>query len=65
MKATITETGTLVVTPETALETFALTKWAELALCGQHTVGSDVTGETFTLLRGANLIVNGNLTQQA
>jgi hypothetical protein len=55
MKATLTDKGVLIVTPETPLETFALGKWAEIALAGEHT--TDNTGETFTLLRGANLLV--------
>jgi len=57
MKATLTDKGVLIVTPETPLETFALGKWAEIALAGEHTVATDNTGETFTLLRGANLLV--------
>lgn len=59
MKASITETGVLVVTPETPLETFALGKWAEIAFARQHTVETENTAETFTLLRGAHLIVSG------
>lgn len=62
MKASITDKGVLVVTPETPLETFALGKWSELALCGWHTVTNEdqTTGETFTLLRGQNFIVTSN-----
>lgn len=60
MKASITEAGVLVVTPETPLETFALGKWADIAFAGQRTVETENTGETFTLLRGAHLIVAGN-----
>lgn len=55
MKASMTDKGVLVVTPETPLESFALGKWAELALAGQHTQTDN--NETFTLLRGAQLIV--------
>ncbi|MCT9125405.1 hypothetical protein [Cupriavidus gilardii] len=59
MKATITETGTLVVTPETALETFALKQWSDLAYAGVHT--DETTGEAFSLVRGQYLIVGGNV----
>ncbi|SOY79935.1 hypothetical protein CBM2599_A120500 [Cupriavidus taiwanensis] len=61
MKATITESGVLLVTPETPLETFALGKWSQVAFAGQHEVVTENTGETFTLLRGAHLIVGGNV----
>lgn len=54
MKATMTDQGVLIVTPETPLETFALTKWAEIALAGQYTPAEAT--ETFTLLRGAKFI---------
>lgn len=59
MKASITDKGVLIVTPETPLETFALGKWGEIAFCGTHQVTNidQTVGETFTLLRGANLIV--------
>lgn len=59
MKASITDKGVLIVTAETPLETFALGKWADMAFCGTHqTTNADQTvGETFTLLRGVNLIV--------
>ena len=64
MKAALTDLGVLVITPETPIETFALRKWNEQALCGSHTVknADETVGETFTLLRGANFIVNGNPT---
>lgn len=61
MRASITDLGVLVVTPETPLETFALNQWAGLALAGLHT--NEDTGETFTLLRSASLIVNGNTAE--
>lgn len=55
MKASMTDQGVLIVTPETPLESFALGKWAELALAGQYTPTEG--SETFTLLRGAKLLV--------
>ncbi|MBY4947005.1 hypothetical protein K6V92_10280 [Cupriavidus respiraculi] len=63
MKASITDLGVLVVTPETPLETFALNQWAGLAFAGAHTVENETNGETFTLLRPASLIVNGNTAE--
>lgn len=58
MKASITEEGVLIVTPETPLETFALRQWGQVAVIPPGETPAE--DETTTLVRGKYLIVAGN-----
>lgn len=58
MKASITEEGVLVVTPETPLETFALRQWSQVAVLPANETPPE--GESMTLVRGKYLIVAGS-----
>lgn len=58
MKASITEDGVLVVTPETPLETFALRQWQQVAVLPAGTTPPE--DEAMTLVRGKYLIVAGS-----
>lgn len=58
MKASITEEGVLVVTPETPLETFALRQWSQVAFIPDG--DTPPKDETTALVRGKYLIVGGN-----
>jgi hypothetical protein len=57
MKASITEDGVLIVTPETPLETFALRQWGLVAVIPPDETPPE--DETMTLVRGKYLLVAG------
>lgn len=58
MKASLTEDGVLIVTPETPLETFALRQWSQVAVIPPGE--TPPAEEAMTLVRGKYLIVAGN-----